>query len=101
MTDTNHYTAAVTDLELANDCSSEDPLAGIFTARAQVHATLALVDAIQDLNTDAEGTAFETVPCRCDQLVQCGSVCATCGHFAQLHGPHDGPCSVLIAEKAL
>lgn len=47
MSKTDHYSEAVADIDWANDCSSEDPLGQQFLARAQVHATLALVDAVR------------------------------------------------------
>lgn len=100
MTETNHYAAALSALDRASDCSSEDPLTANFLATAQAHATLALVDAIQDLNIDAEGTTVETTSCRCDQLVQRDRICATCGHLADLHEPDDGPCRVLAPKES-
>lgn len=44
-----HYEDAVKDLHVANGTNLDDPMCQYVIARAQMHATLALVDAVKDL----------------------------------------------------
>lgn len=71
-----------------------------FAAMAQVHATLALVDAVHAVHAPPVALDIVAEPlqrCPCLNLLELGNgVCRTCGHLADLHGPHHGPCAVEI-----
>lgn len=99
MAGVNHYAAATSDLLSSSDCSSDDPLARYFLDRAQAHATLAVVDAIRDLNAESEGVSVATKYCDCKHLVPAGAVCGTCGHLVELHEAHEGPCTLMSVQR--
>jgi len=84
----SNYDSANYDVERANH-SAEWTDAGVseanLLARAQVHATLALVDAIRDLTPKPVDP--EPLP----------GQCANCGHNADVHDEETGPC--LIEES--
>jgi len=114
----DYVAAALADIENANG-EEAGPWTQFMLDRAQAHATLALVEVVRQLceaitTPPAEETRAAGIPdgmfharpasgavalrqCGCEELSPSGNgVCVGCGHLADFHEAHNGPCTLEV-----